>query len=402
MAGFYRKFLPVFLCLVCLTSALAFVCFSRFFVSAALLPAHKSVIPWKAETITDVVKGGSSSISVNESDTGLDYDYVLTDDVEYPNVTLVVDFAGPKNRNGNTKKLADLTGYAAATFRIKCSPPNLLSVYFHSLDETITDPGNFSTYRIAEAPVPCSETWSDVEIDLRHLKVPAWWLETFKLEVSDQRYWLDKVTALSIGASRQGPINTPANVKIGELTLHGREWRYAWIFAGVSAVVWACFTCWLFRQYTKYLIADVKDKLQKNRPLIAYQRLSVETPRKDREKIALMRLIATRYADPDLSLEKAAAALGVNRTKINDILKQELGFTFSAYLNKLRLAEAARLLSEKGGASVAEIAYSVGYSNVSYFNKLFKNEYGHTPKTFKSICKSHQAEEHLSPDTNAV
>src|SRR5690606_9698016 len=130
-------------------------------------------------------------------------------------------------------------------------------------------------------------------------------------------------------------------------------------------VVWACFTCWLFRQYTKYLIADVKDKLQKNRPLIAYQRLSVETPRKDREKIALMRLIATRYADPDLSLEKAAAALGVNRTKINDILKQELGFTFSAYLNKLRLAEAARLLSEKGGASVAEIAYSVGYSNVS-------------------------------------
>ena len=37
-------------------------------------------------------------------------------------------------------------------------------------------------------------------------------------------------------------------------------------------------------------------------------------------------------------------------------------------------------------ANVAEIAYSVGYKNVSYFNKLFKEEYGCTPKTFKSLA----------------
>jgi len=76
---------------------------------------------------------------------------------------------------------------------------------------------------------------------------------------------------------------------------------------------------------------------------------------------------------------------GANRNKINDILKAELGFTFSGYLNKLRLTEAARLLSEKGKATVGEIAYSVGYSNVSYFNKLFKEEYGCTPKSFRSL-----------------
>lgn len=47
----------------------------------------------------------------------------------------------------------------------------------------------------------------------------------------------------------------------------------------------------------------------------------------------------------------------------------------TAYLNKLRLTEAARLLAEKDTASVSEIAYSVGYGSVSYFNKLFKEEY---------------------------
>jgi AraC-like DNA-binding protein len=62
-----------------------------------------------------------------------------------------------------------------------------------------------------------------------------------------------------------------------------------------------------------------------------------------------------------------------------------LGFTFTGYLNKLRLTEAARLLADKPEASIAEIAYSVGYKNVSYFNKLFKEDYGCTPKIFRSI-----------------
>ena len=110
--------------------------------------------------------------------------------------------------------------------------------------------------------------------------------------------------------------------------------------------------------------------------------------------------MATEYADPDLTLEKAITILGINRTTINEILKRELGFTFTAYLNKLRLTEAARLLSEKDNASVAEIAHSVGYNNVSYFNKLFKNEYGYTPKTFKYLCQSTEAGELQAPHTS--
>jgi AraC-like DNA-binding protein len=59
--------------------------------------------------------------------------------------------------------------------------------------------------------------------------------------------------------------------------------------------------------------------------------------------------------------------------------------TFNAYLNKLRLTEAARLLSGQSEINVMEIAYLVGYNNVSYFGKLFKNEYGCTPGKFIGI-----------------
>src|SRR5690606_29114760 len=132
------------------------------------------------------------------------------------------------------------------------------------------------------------------------------------------------------------------------------------------------------------LIGDLRSKIQKDRPLVAYQQLSME-PQHDRDKDAILRFLATEYANAELNLDAMVSAIGVSRTKINDILKAELGFTFTGYLNKLRLTEAARLLAEKADANVAEIAYGVGYKNVSYFNKLFKEEYGCTPKVFKNI-----------------
>ena len=83
--------------------------------------------------------------------------------------------------------------------------------------------------------------------------------------------------------------------------------------------------------------------------------------------------------------------IGINRNKINEILKNELGYTFSTYLNKLRLTEAARLLSTQKSANISEIAYSVGYKNVPYFNKLFKLEYGCSPKKFKDTYLDNQS-----------
>ena len=134
------------------------------------------------------------------------------------------------------------------------------------------------------------------------------------------------------------------------------------------------------------MIANIREKLSNDRPLMPYRQLSIE-PYRDKEKNQVLQYMATEYANPDLSLESVIATLGINRTKINELLKDELNMTFSAYLRKLRLTEAARLLSQRDDASVTQIAFSVGYRDVSYFRKLFKNEYGCTPGVFKDIHK---------------
>ena len=380
MLEFYKKATATFVGIIGLISLIGYICIDRIFVSDTLLPAQKSVLPWEATTISDAIKGGSSSISVMDAAYSLNYNYTITKNITYPFVSLMLMFADL----GYPEQLVDLSGYSTASLRIKCSHRNLLSFELHSFDDKVTMPEDFSSYRISTALFSCGDGWTDVEIDLQHMTVPSWWLQTYNVELSSQNYQLDKVIAFSFGASRQGPVDTPTNVRIGELTLKGRDWRYAYVFLILSALIWCGFIFWLFKSYARALTADVKEKLQKDRPLIAYQQLSIE-PHKNKDKGQVLRFMATQYVAPDLTLEMAAAKLGINRTKINEILKQEMGFTFNAYLNKLRLSEAARLLSEKSEASVAEIAYSVGYNNVSYFNRLFKNEYGCTPRTFKNI-----------------
>ncbi|HEX7027730.1 MAG TPA: AraC family transcriptional regulator [Gammaproteobacteria bacterium] len=381
MPEFYRKTIVSFLCLSMLTALLGYyLCVELTSVSKTLFPAHESAIPWKLMTTTDVPFGGSSSTTVNDSTLSLNYDVYLTDDLEIPFVIQALAFAEP----GDFNSLVDLTKFSRLTFKARCMPHNVLTFYVHLFDEEVTRRGDPSSYRTASTPFFCKETRSDVEIDFRHLEVERWWLNTFDISVSDHRnYRLDKVGAISYGMSPHSPVNVRAQIDIGELILHGHDWRYAWAFAGLAVPLWCGYLFWLFRQYTSSLIKDVKDKLNKDLPLIAYQQLSVE-PHRDREKGQLLRFMAREYSNPDMSLEFAVTALGINRTKINELLRDELGMTFNAYLKKLRLAEATRLLS-RDGANVADIARSVGYKNVPYFITLFKDEYGCTPKTFKDL-----------------
>ena len=60
---------------------------------------------------------------------------------------------------------------------------------------------------------------------------------------------------------------------------------------------------------------------------------------------------------------------------------------FSKYVNSLRVGEACSLLMETD-ASVAEIAYNVGFNNISNFNRHFLKIKGTTPRHFRDISKS--------------
>jgi AraC-like DNA-binding protein len=381
MQEFYNKALVGFLCLLAVSTLVSYLCLNRTYLHLPLVPAGKSDLLWRAEPTSDANRGGLSSIKINDDQFSLNFDFTISKKAEYPFASTELVFTDPTGK----PVLVDLSQYDSISFSAKCSPANTLTLIMQTFDEKVSVPGDFLTYRAPSAFFSCNQKWSRVELDLTRLETPQWWFTMFKLELSQQAYKLDKVAKIIFGTTFQSPLETASSVQLDEVTLNGRDWRYVYLLGALLLAMWSTYLFWLFRLHTQVLIRDLKDKIQKDRPLVAYQQLSVE-PHRDKEKSAILRFMATEYANPDLDVETIVNAMGVNRTKVNDILKAELGFTFTTYLNKLRLTEASRLLAEKEEANVAEIAYSVGYKNVSYFNKLFKEEYGCTPKIFKSLC----------------
>lgn len=380
MREFYNKALMSLLCLACTSFLIGYTCVDRTYLHLPLVPAGASHLPWHLEAAADEVQGGLSTIKINDDKFSLSFDFKIVKKVEHPFASVALVFTNPDHE----KTLIDLSQYDTLSFNTKCAPANTLTLGIATFDESISRREDLLTYRSPAAFFSCSENWAQIELDLTRLETPQWWFDMFKLDLARQAYTLDQVSRITIGSTFQSPANVMAEVQINELTLHGRDWRYMYLFGSFMLIAWVGYALWLFRQYARALTKDLQDKIQRDRPLVAYQQLSVE-PHRDKEKSAILRFMATEYANAELDLETMVAAINISRTKINDILKAEMGYTFTTYLNKLRLTEAARLLAEKEEANVAEIAYSVGYKNVSYFNKLFKEEYGCTPKTFKSL-----------------
>lgn len=394
ISNFYKRAAILAASLTFVTLLGGYVCFEHTFLVDELLPASKSVIPWTIVASSDSEKTGQSEIQVHDAEHSLDYTFFLSDSIEYGYASVAMRFNSENHPNG----FADLSKYLRARFRVKCSPVNTLSFTTFTFDDEITDIKNPDTYRIATAFFSCNEDWGIVEIDLQHMELPEWWLNLHKISLSDREYQLSHTSRFSFGVSLRSPKNVMSSVKITDVELIWRDMRFVYALAAVTLTLWLAFGVWLFKHHTRLLTATLERKIQQNKQLLDYQRLSLE-PHRNKEKNAVLHFIATEYANPETSLESTTSATGIGKAKMNSILKEETGLTFTAYLNKLRLTEAARLLSEKPELNVSVIALSVGYNNVSYFNRLFKREYGSSPQTFRSAYTSiSKSEEFASPD----
>ena len=380
MINLYKKIFLALLVTLLLSAVVGFQLIYLSKTQTTLMPSQTSSIPWRAVLSSDVDTGGSSTIVLKESEKGIVYDFMLKKTVEYPYSSLAVRFL---EQELNINRHIDLSPYNKLRFDIKCQPENILSFTIFSFDEKVSKAGDLSTYRIPSTYFSCSPAGGKKEIQLDKLETPDWWLSQ-NASLASKNYSLKKTSSITFGNSAQSPLEINSTVVIENLVLEGRNWMKLFLGAGLLCVIWAIFVFWTFKQYVKILTTQVQARLQKDIPFIAYQQLSLE-PHKDKERDGLLRLMVTEYQDPELSMDTASKQLGMNKTKINEILKQEVGLTFNAYLNKLRLTEAARLLCENSATNVGEAAHLVGYNNVSYFNRLFKTEYGCTPKAFKNL-----------------
>lgn len=88
-----------------------------------------------------------------------------------------------------------------------------------------------------------------------------------------------------------------------------------------------------------------------------------------------------------LSLTDVAARLNVSPQYLSFVFKKTVGVGFSVYLNRLRLRRAASLLQYTNN-TITAVCYDCGYQNLSHFLRIFKKQYGMTPRQYRQMHAS--------------
>jgi AraC-like DNA-binding protein len=90
--------------------------------------------------------------------------------------------------------------------------------------------------------------------------------------------------------------------------------------------------------------------------------------------------IHVHYAG-DTTRERIAAHVGIHSDYLTYIFRRETGLTPIAYLNRFRIEQACRMI--EGGKNITEVALAVGFSDLSYFSRVFRRHVGVSPNRFQ-------------------
>jgi signal transduction histidine kinase/DNA-binding response OmpR family regulator len=88
--------------------------------------------------------------------------------------------------------------------------------------------------------------------------------------------------------------------------------------------------------------------------------------------------------DTLFTVESLSGSVGFSRAQLHRKLKALLNKSPNQLISEVRLNMARKMLQNRTG-NVSEVAYSVGFSNLSYFSKSFKQKFGIAPSEVQAI-----------------
>lgn len=83
-----------------------------------------------------------------------------------------------------------------------------------------------------------------------------------------------------------------------------------------------------------------------------------------------------------IGIKEICEEVGCSKSTLITSFKKAYGITVNHYLSDVRLNEAVRML-QSGERNIGEIAESIGFSDQSYFSKVFSAKYGIPPSEYK-------------------
>jgi AraC-like DNA-binding protein len=98
----------------------------------------------------------------------------------------------------------------------------------------------------------------------------------------------------------------------------------------------------------------------------------------------LKNYILTHLRDPELSMPRAAAAIGISPRYASDLMAAEQT-SFRSYVQVQRLERCRRDLSDPAHAArhISDIAFAWGFNDLAHFSRIFKQRFGASPREWR-------------------
>ena len=125
------------------------------------------------------------------------------------------------------------------------------------------------------------------------------------------------------------------------------------------------------RCYVILLLIDIMRRLQ----------VSDQTETANEMVLAITDYVQEHFPEK-LSLGEIASEYNYSLAHVSHTFKAETGLTFQEFVQSVRIRESCRLLINTP-KKVAEIATLVGYTNIKFFNEIFKRHMGVSPREFR-------------------
>lgn len=106
----------------------------------------------------------------------------------------------------------------------------------------------------------------------------------------------------------------------------------------------------------------------------------VDSHGKDENIIFILKYIQENYCT--VTLKELSSFFNYSERQLQRIIKSSTGMSFSENIQKLKMGQAARLLSNPN-LSIAAIAEELGYADPGNFRHIFKKYYGVTPLDYR-------------------
>lgn len=96
----------------------------------------------------------------------------------------------------------------------------------------------------------------------------------------------------------------------------------------------------------------------------------------------LRAVVAAELSNPELTPQDICRKMGMGHTNLNLKINALTGMPISLFIRKMRLHNAMELLGASE-LSISEIAYETGFNDPKYFSRVFAEEYGAPPSSYR-------------------